>query len=50
MCAVLELQNITKVYNPGEITEVCAMNFSDSPEQLKMGLKGIILSTSGVIN
>ncbi|MBP5639412.1 MAG: PilT/PilU family type 4a pilus ATPase [Victivallales bacterium] len=43
-------QCLLKLVNNGDITEECAMNFSDSPEQLKMGLKGIILSTSGVIN
>lgn len=42
-------QCLLKLVNNGDITEETAMEFSDSPQQLKMGLKGIFLSGAGII-
>ena len=42
-------QCLLKLVNNGDITEETAMEFSDSPQQLTMALKGIILSEAGGI-
>ena len=42
-------QGLLKLTKNGDITEETALKFSDTPQQLQMNLKGIFLSSGGII-
>jgi Tfp pilus assembly ATPase PilU len=42
-------QCLLKLAKNGDITEETALKFSDTPQQLQMNLKGIFLSSGGII-